>query len=214
MRENQNLVLAGISDARDILAPADAALEIITFAGTTLYFLTPVGAAAPLDPFTRAAVPLVPKMALVYPDGARSVDGGCKVSGFAGIKLLAILRFWRRERAAFYLIFWLLFAEMFYSFAAAILPRFPSTHSHTLDSGPVWFLHRPRIECMGMSGWETGYFVIFYAVTAYFSRRDLVWPRALYHATHPSTFLPYLLREGLWIIKCIKDLFRVYNRQK
>ena len=28
--------------------------------------------------------------------------------------------------------------------------------------------------------------------TAYFSRRHLVWPRALYHATHPLTFLPYL----------------------
>ena len=28
--------------------------------------------------------------------------------------------------------------------------------------------------------------------TAYFSRRDLVWLRALYHATHPSNVLPYL----------------------
>ena len=36
------------------------------------------------------------------------------------------------------------------------------------------------------------YFVVFYVVTTYFSRRDLVWPRALYHATHPSNFLTYL----------------------
>ena len=43
------------------------------------------------------------------------------------------------------------------TFICLSVPRFPSTHSHTLDSGPVWFLHRPRIECMGMSGWETGY---------------------------------------------------------
>ena len=35
--------------------------------------------------------------------------------------------------------------------------------------------------------------------TAYISRRDPVWPRALYHATHPSTFLPYLYKAETFL---------------
>ena len=37
-----------------------------------------------------------------------------------------------------------------------------------------------------------------YAVTAYFSRRDLVWPRALYHATQSTPFWPnlYIVKGG------------------